>query len=150
VVDQWTGFNAATDTFDGVHPVDSGFQKMSDRWYPALTSAIGGTTPPDDPPPAGACGATYRVISQWSDGFQGEVTVRNGGAAATSNWTATFSFTGGQQITQSWNATVTQSGTTVTARNLTWNGSLAPAASATFCFLATGSTTPPAVTCTTS
>jgi hypothetical protein len=24
VVDQWTGFNTATDTFDGVHPVDSG------------------------------------------------------------------------------------------------------------------------------
>ena len=53
VVDQWTGFNAATDTIDGVHPVDSGFQKMSDRWYPALTAALGPPTPPDDPPPVG-------------------------------------------------------------------------------------------------
>src|SRR5690242_13193433 len=32
VVDQWTGFNPATDTGDGVHPNDSGNQKMSDHW----------------------------------------------------------------------------------------------------------------------
>src|SRR2546421_10939600 len=31
VADQWTGFNAATDTIDGVHPNDIGFQKMADR-----------------------------------------------------------------------------------------------------------------------
>ncbi|MBV1852990.1 cellulose binding domain-containing protein [Catellatospora tritici] len=45
VVDQWTGFNTATDTGDGVHPNAAGDQKMSDRWYPALAAAIGGTTP---------------------------------------------------------------------------------------------------------
>ena len=41
VVDQWTGFDPATDTGDGVHPDDSGNQKISDRWYPALTAALG-------------------------------------------------------------------------------------------------------------
>jgi lysophospholipase L1-like esterase len=35
-VDQWTGFNDATDTVDGVHPNDAGNQKISSRWYPAL------------------------------------------------------------------------------------------------------------------
>lgn len=150
VVDQWTGFNATTDTFDGVHPVDSGFQKMSDRWYPALTSAIGGTTPPDDPPPTGVCTATYTQVRQWNDGFQGEVTVRNGAATTTSNWTATLSFANGQRVTQAWSATVTQSGAVVTARNVGWNGSLAPAASTTFGFIAShsGSNTPPSVSCT--
>jgi lysophospholipase L1-like esterase len=149
VVDQWTGFSAATDTFDGVHPVDSGFRKMADRWYPALTAAIGGTTPPDDPPPSGACTADYHVTGQWSDGFQGEVTVHNGTTSALSGWTATFAFDGGQRISQAWNATVTQSGAAVTARNAGWNGALAPGASATFGFLASGSgATPPAtVTC---
>ncbi|MEU8612095.1 cellulose binding domain-containing protein [Actinoplanes sp. NPDC048791] len=40
VVDQWTGFNTATDTPDGVHPNDNGNRKIADRWYPALLAAI--------------------------------------------------------------------------------------------------------------
>ncbi|MBB5874299.1 lysophospholipase L1-like esterase [Allocatelliglobosispora scoriae] len=46
VVDQFTGFDTVADTNgDGVHPDDSGFQKISDRWYPALTPLLGGQTP---------------------------------------------------------------------------------------------------------
>jgi lysophospholipase L1-like esterase len=41
VVDQWTGFNTATDTGDGVHPNDSGNSKIANRWYPALVAALG-------------------------------------------------------------------------------------------------------------
>jgi lysophospholipase L1-like esterase len=41
VVDQWTGFSTATDTGDGVHPNDSGNQKIAARWFPALTAALG-------------------------------------------------------------------------------------------------------------
>lgn len=185
VVDQWTGFNAATDTGDGVHPNDSGFRKMANRFYPALAQVLGGIAPPTPPvtptatrtptptvtptpsvtpsrtptspaatsPPAGGrCTATYRVVSQWSGGFQGEVSVRNDTTAATSAWTATFSFGSGQQISQAWNATVSQSGTAVTARNLSWNGSLAAGGSASFGFLASGnggSPVPP-VSCTVS
>lgn len=55
VVDQWTGFDAATDTLDGVHPNTAGYQKMADRWYPALAQVLnGGTspTPTPTPPPA--------------------------------------------------------------------------------------------------
>lgn len=40
VVDQWTGFDVATDTDDGVHPNDDGFRKMADAWYPPLTDAL--------------------------------------------------------------------------------------------------------------
>jgi lysophospholipase L1-like esterase len=40
VVDQWSGFNTATDTYDGVHPNASGDRKMSDRWYPSLTAVL--------------------------------------------------------------------------------------------------------------
>ncbi|MFL6121440.1 cellulose binding domain-containing protein [Actinophytocola sp.] len=151
VVDQWTGFSTATDTFDGVHPVDSGFQKMANRFYPAVAAALGDPPPPDtDPPPTGTCAATYKLVGQWSDGFQGEVTVRNDGTTTSSSWTATFSFANGQQVSQAWNATVTQSGAAVTAKNVSWNGALAPNATATFGFLAnqTGSNTAPAVTCT--
>ncbi|MEV4145728.1 cellulase family glycosylhydrolase [Amycolatopsis sp. NPDC049691] len=41
VVDQWTGFDTAADTTDGVHPNStSGIQKMESRWYPALVAAL--------------------------------------------------------------------------------------------------------------
>ncbi|MFC7533385.1 SGNH/GDSL hydrolase family protein [Actinoplanes sp. GCM10030250] len=40
VVDQWTGFNTATDTYDGVHPNDAGNVKIANKWYPALAAAI--------------------------------------------------------------------------------------------------------------
>jgi len=155
VVDQWTGFSAAADTSDGVHPIDSGFRKMADRWYPAVAAALGTPVPPSSttpttPSPGGSCTATYRVTNQWTGGFQGEVSVRNGTAAATSAWTATFAFGGGQRISQAWNATVGQEGTVVTARNAGWNGVLDAGASATFGFLASGSgaEAAPAVGCT--
>ena len=40
-----------TDTYDGVHPNATGDQKISDRWFPALTAALGTTTPPVDTTP---------------------------------------------------------------------------------------------------
>jgi cellulase/cellobiase CelA1 len=120
---------------------------------PATTTAPTITAPTIKPPtttPAGGCIATYKVVSQWNGGFQGEVTIRNGGTAASSGWSAGFTFGNGQQVTQSWNATVTQSGAAVTATNLSWNGSLAAGASVTFGFLASwnGTNAVPAVTCT--
>jgi lysophospholipase L1-like esterase len=30
VVDQWTGFDTDTDTYDGVHPNDEGYEKIAD------------------------------------------------------------------------------------------------------------------------
>ena len=40
VVDQWTGFNATTDTDDGVHPNDAGSEKMATKWFNALNGLI--------------------------------------------------------------------------------------------------------------
>ncbi|MFI5892363.1 cellulose binding domain-containing protein [Actinoplanes sp. NPDC051513] len=40
IVDQWTGFNTATDTYDGVHPSNAGDVKIANRWYPAVSAAI--------------------------------------------------------------------------------------------------------------
>ncbi|MER5626322.1 cellulose binding domain-containing protein [Streptosporangium sp. NPDC002544] len=158
VVDQWTGFSTATDTYDGVHPNASGDQKMSDRWFPALAALLGSgpsptitptPTPTITPPPSGGCTATYQTTNQWPGGFQGEVTVKNTGAAAITGWTANWTFTG-RQISQAWNATVTQSGASVSARNAAWNGSLTAGATATFGFIASGTGSPaPAVSCTT-
>lgn len=40
VVDQWTGFNTATDTYDGVHPNDAGNAKISAKWLAALETVL--------------------------------------------------------------------------------------------------------------
>jgi len=41
VVDQWTGFDDANDTNDGVHPNDStGSQKIADKWYSVLAPML--------------------------------------------------------------------------------------------------------------
>ncbi|GGW09728.1 xyloglucanase [Streptomyces capoamus] len=90
----------------------------------------GGTTPP----PSGACTVTYKIINQWSDGFQADVRLTNTGPAAWNGWSLGWSFPGGQRITQLWNAGYTQSGPAVTARNTTWNGTVAAGASVAFGF----------------
>ncbi|CNG37419.1 chitinase/cellulase [Mycobacterium tuberculosis] len=71
-------------------------------------------------------------------GFQGEVTVKNTGTAATSGWKVSWTFGGGQTISQFWGAKVTQNGAAVTAANESWNGTLAAGASTTFGFIGTG------------
>jgi lysophospholipase L1-like esterase len=45
LVDQFTGFDVGADTGDRVHPVTSGFIKMSDRFFPAVAQALNGTPP---------------------------------------------------------------------------------------------------------
>lgn len=40
VVDCFTGFDATTDTGDGVHPNDAGNEKLANSWYKPLAEAI--------------------------------------------------------------------------------------------------------------
>jgi len=88
------------------------------------------------------CQATYTVASQWTGGFTANVALTNLGDPVTS-WTLRWSFGAGQTITQAWNATATQSGSTVTATNASWNGSLATGASTSFGFNATWNSSNP-------
>jgi endo-1,4-beta-xylanase len=102
---------------------------------PPPSSPPPSSRPPSSPPPVGGCAASYSVVSQWNTGFQGNVTVTNG-STARSSWTVTWTFGNGQTITQLWNGTFTQSGSAVTVRNVSYNGSLGPNASTSFGFLA--------------
>ncbi|MEU2553760.1 cellulose binding domain-containing protein [Streptomyces sp. NPDC013313] len=85
-----------------------------------------------------ACTVEYAVISQWDNGFQGSVKITNN-QAALSGWKLTFDFAAGQKVTQGWNAKWSQSGTTVTASNESWNGGLGSGASVSAGFLASWS-----------
>ncbi|WP_349877263.1 non-reducing end alpha-L-arabinofuranosidase family hydrolase [Micromonospora sp. HUAS YX12] len=77
--------------------------------------------------PAGAaaagCSVNYAISSQWQGGFGANVTITNLGDPLTS-WALTWSFGAGQTVTQSWNTDLTQSGAAVTARNVSYNGSI--------------------------
>ncbi|WP_431973751.1 non-reducing end alpha-L-arabinofuranosidase family hydrolase [Micromonospora haikouensis] len=82
---------------------------------------------------AAGCSVNYAVSSQWQDGFGANVSITNLGDPL-SSWTLTWSYGAGQTVTQAWNATVTQSGTAVTAKNVSYNGAIATNASVSFGF----------------
>ncbi|WP_247676497.1 cellulose binding domain-containing protein [Micromonospora sp. M51] len=82
---------------------------------------------------AAGCQVAYSVASQWPGGFTGNVTVTNLGDPI-SGWTLRWSYGAGQQVSQAWGATATQSGSQVSATNVDYNGNLATNGSATFGF----------------
>ena len=84
----------------------------------------------------GGCAAAYRVAGAWQGAFQGEVVVRNSGTSTLNGWTVTVPFASAAMITQLWGGTYTQSGNTVTIRNMPYNGNLAPGTTTTLGFLA--------------
>ena len=61
------------------------------------------------------------------------MTVTNGSAARNS-WTVGWTFPSGQTITQLWNGSYTQSGSSVTVRNASFNGALRAGARTSFGF----------------
>ncbi|RAO59795.1 Cellulase [Micromonospora saelicesensis] len=92
------------------------------------------TTPPPTttPPPGNAACAVKYTANSWNNGFTADVQITNTGSSAINGWTLTYSLPSGQQVTNAWNATVSQSGSTVTARNTGHNGSVAPGGTASF------------------
>lgn len=98
------------------------------------------TEPPTQSPtsiptsdPDGECSVVYTVRSQWDNGFTADVTVTNNGPAV-NGWTLGLMFHHGQQLTNGWSATWSQTGPMVTARNVDWNATLATGASTTVSF----------------
>jgi rhamnogalacturonan endolyase len=82
---------------------------------------------------AAGCRVDYAIASQWQGGFGANVTITNLGDAV-NGWTLTWTYTAGQTVTQAWNATVTQSGSTVSAKDAGYNASIATNGTASFGF----------------
>ncbi|RAS67065.1 aryl-phospho-beta-D-glucosidase BglC (GH1 family) [Lentzea atacamensis] len=104
---------------------------------------------------APGCRVDYTVPSQWSGGFTANVAVTNTGDRV-SGWRLTWTWPAGQQVTQAWNATVTSSGSQVTAVDAGYNAVIEPNGTVAFGFNGswTGANTAPqsfalnGVTCT--
>jgi endoglucanase len=119
---------------------------------PYLIAPVGGgsptggptTGPTTQPPATGGCTTSYHQDNAWQGGFQGTLTVRNTGSAAVNPWSVTWTWPAGPTLASAWNATVTQSGGTVTAAAPSYQPALAAGASVTIGFTANGTATAPA------
>ncbi|MDG4808777.1 cellulose-binding domain-containing protein [Micromonospora sp. WMMD1120] len=109
------------------------FFRARPAWAVLVVAALTATGTAVLTDPAGAaqgCQVTY-TPNQWPGGFTAAVKVSPGDTAV-SSWTVTWTYAGDERITSGWNATVTQSGTTVTARNASYNGSIPAGGSTEF------------------
>lgn len=86
--------------------------------------------------------ATFTKTSDWGTGFGGQWTVKNTGTSSISSWTVEWDFPSGTKVTSAWDATVTNSGDHWTAKNVGWNGAIAPGASVSFGFNGSGPGSP--------
>lgn len=86
----------------------------------AVTTAAATLTPTAQA--AAACRATY-TANVWPGGFTAAVRLTAGDIPLT-NWRLEWTYGGDQRITNAWNAQVTQSGASVTAVNMSYNGSV--------------------------
>src|SRR4051794_15908567 len=81
------------------------------------------------------CNVAYSVVSQWNNGFQGDVKITNQ-AAAVSGWTLIWTFPSGQTVTQLWSGMETRSGASVTVNTASFNAALGTGATADVGFTA--------------
>ncbi|MFG2039989.1 cellulase family glycosylhydrolase [Dactylosporangium sp. NPDC048998] len=92
---------------------------------------------------AAGCRVTYTVSNQWPGGFTASVDIANLGDPVTA-WTLGWTFPdAGQKVGQGWSATFAQSGTSVTAKSLDYNGALASGATTSIGFNGTWTTANP-------
>ncbi|MFJ4325191.1 glycosyl hydrolase family 18 protein [Streptomyces tricolor] len=86
--------------------------------------------------------ASFTKTSDWGTGFGGQWTIKNTGTSSISSWTVEWDFPSGTKVTSAWDATVTNSGDHWTAKNVGWNGTIAPGASVSFGFNGAGPSSP--------
>lgn len=96
---------------------------------PVPTTPVATTPAPTTPAPASACRVAYST-NDWPGGFTASITITNTGSTTINGWTLRFTFpSSSQQVGQGWSANWSQSGSQVTATNMSYNGTLAPGAS---------------------
>lgn len=108
----------------------------------ALLLPLGALVALAGPAQAAEATATYTKSSDWGTGFGAQWTIKNTGTAPLNGWTVEWDFPSGTTVGSHWDATITGSGGHYTAKNLSWNSSIAPGASVSFGFNGSGSGNP--------
>jgi chitinase len=91
---------------------------------------------------AAAPTATFTKTSSWDTGYTGQYTVTNGATTAMNGWTVEFDLPSTTTVGSFWDALITRSGNHYTAKNREYNGNVAPGASVTFGWVASGTASP--------
>ena len=83
-------------------------------------------------PATSTCTVTFTDVTDWGNGYVGNIDITNTGAAPINGWTLTFTWpTAWQTVNSSWNGTWTQTGRDVKITNIDTNGTLPAAGGAT-------------------
>jgi cellulase/cellobiase CelA1 len=80
------------------------------------------------------CVVRYTPVT-WPGSFLAKVTISNRGKTSIHGWTLTFRFSGDEAISSAWNATFTQTGAEVSARNLGFDATIRQGATQSLGFL---------------
>ncbi|WP_225809414.1 glycoside hydrolase family 18 chitinase [Streptomyces spinosus] len=120
------------------------FRNRAAAGFATLLLPLAGLIGLTSPAQAASGGATagFTKTSDWGTGFGGQWTIKNTGTSSISSWTVEWDFPSGTSVTSAWDADVTGSGTHWTAKNKSYNGTLAPGASVSFGFNGAGSGSP--------
>ncbi|MET7398536.1 cellulose binding domain-containing protein [Dactylosporangium sp. NPDC005572] len=114
-----------------------------------FVTSVSGTASPSPSPslspsptssPAPGAGTAPRVtytMNTWNSGFTASISITNTGTSTINGWTLGFTLPAGQSITSGWNAAFSPASGQVSARNVSYNGTLASGATVDLGFQAT-------------
>lgn len=143
VLDDWVTVNTQKQGIVGpylIPPTGAGSTPTGGPSTPNTSPSSSATSSP--PSTTGSCSVAYTLTNTWQGGFQAMATVTNTATSAANNWAITWTMPSGVTLASGWNATVTQSASTVTAAAPTWSPNLAAGASVGIGFTANGPSSP--------
>lgn len=106
----------------------------------AAVVAAAGTAWIAMPASAAATTAVFSKASDWGTGWQGTVTITNGGPKAMTSWKVEFDLPARATVGSFWEADMVASGRHRTFTNRPWNGSVAVDGKVSFGFIGSGGT----------
>jgi hypothetical protein len=105
----------------------------------AVLAAVG-TTWIALPASAAAATAAFTKTSDWGSGWQGDVTISNGGTAALTTWKVEFDLPAGTTIGSYWDAEMAAAGSHRSFTNRSWNGAVPVGGKVSFGLVGSGAT----------
>jgi cellulose 1,4-beta-cellobiosidase len=95
------------------------------------SSASNTATAATQPASSSACHVDYSAADDWGTGFVAKIAITNTGLTPINGWKLTWTYSGNQQLTQSWDGTYKQSVESIAFTNASFNSSIAPSATST-------------------
>jgi hypothetical protein len=95
---------------------------------PTKSASASPTKSPIASPTTSSAGSNCRITyttSAWNTGLTTDITIANTGSTAINGWSLVFTLPSGQTISSAWNATYSPTSGQVTAKNVTYNSTIA-------------------------